>query len=165
MNQSHVFLADLVSPFLTHSLTTLLSIHLYPPALFFPTSFLGVSPMVCRHPDVKDYIDETVDVAAKGIGDGGVKGVILELFDEDGVVQRFIFNFKVLGTVSEGGEGGGGGWKRGGRVVGGEDISLVEFGFRDILVKVSRVTRCIERGFVDGSLFSPNIVTPRAPIS
>jgi hypothetical protein len=30
--------------------------------------------MVCRHPDVKDYLDETVDIASKGIGDGGGEG-------------------------------------------------------------------------------------------
>jgi len=83
-----VKLSDIVTPFLLNSLTTLLSIHLYPSNLFFPTSWLGISPMVCRHPEVRSYLNDSVEVAGKGVGDGAIKAVVLEFFDEKGVLER-----------------------------------------------------------------------------
>lgn len=74
---------------------------LYPHDAFSPTRHYGVACHACRHPDVVDYIFETLQVAVSGIVSGLIDGLYLIFYDAetDILLERYALEFQLDETV------------------------------------------------------------------
>jgi hypothetical protein len=84
---------------MTHEI--LFNSSLYPFDAFSPTRHYGVTCHACRHPDVVDYIFETLKVAVPGIISGIVDEISIILYDSqtDKILEKYIFEFELDETV------------------------------------------------------------------
>lgn len=74
---------------------------LYPDDAFSRTRHYGVACHACRHPDVVDYIFETLQVAVPGIFSGAIDGLYLIIYDAEteNMLERYAFEFDLDDTV------------------------------------------------------------------
>lgn len=70
---------------------------LYPRDAFSPTRHYGVACHACRHPDVVNYIFETLQVAVPGIVSGVIDGMHLVIYDTatDELMERYSMEFQL----------------------------------------------------------------------
>jgi HORMA domain. len=85
---------------ITHEI--LFTSSLYPFDAFSPTRHYGVTCHACRHPDVVDYIFETLKVAVPGIISGIVDELCIILYDSetDKVLEKYTLEFELDETVN-----------------------------------------------------------------
>lgn len=84
---------------ITHEI--LFTCSLYPFDAFSPTRHYGVTCHACRHPDVVDYVFETLKVAVPGIISGIVDELSIIMYDSqtDKLLERYTFEFDLDESV------------------------------------------------------------------
>jgi len=81
---------------------------LYPQESFCPTIFLDIKCRVNRHPEVVEYISQTVEMAMSAVSTGDSQEISMILFDQATAIEyetyRICFNEKVTYSDSRKGE-------------------------------------------------------------
>jgi len=103
-NNNYPRLTTILGAFLETAIHELIYLRsLYPHDAFSPSRYNSIAVHACRHPDVVDYIFDTLNIAVPSIICGLIDKLYLVFYDEESnvVYERYSFEFDVISDMIE----------------------------------------------------------------